>query len=130
MAEARIGSVPLAEPAEEVRALVLRLCSAVLSGKSAESFGCEVCVRLWYRCMYIYIYMVMIPTGVGKGKGKAYVWGGIHGWGSGMMICVMGGTLSLLLGQTALRYNSTLACFYTPTRGSSDRVRSVRSVLL
>eukprot|EP00752_Nemacystus_decipiens_P002612 g2445.t1 len=42
MAEARIGSVPLAEPAEEVRALVLRLCSAVLRGKSAETFGCEV----------------------------------------------------------------------------------------
>lgn len=46
MAEARIGSVPLIEPAEEVRALVLRLCGAVLIGKSAETFGCEVCTYL------------------------------------------------------------------------------------
>ncbi len=42
MAETRIGSVPLLEPAEEMRALLLRLCSAVLRGKSAEAFGCEV----------------------------------------------------------------------------------------
>eukprot|EP00903_Cladosiphon_okamuranus_P019980 g18356.t1 len=42
MAEARIGSVPLVEPAEEVRALVLRLCSSLLRRKSAETFGCEV----------------------------------------------------------------------------------------
>lgn len=44
MAEQRIGSVPLVEPAEEVRALVLRLCSALLRGKSAEIFGCEVSI--------------------------------------------------------------------------------------
>ncbi|CAM9495550.1 unnamed protein product, partial [Scytosiphon promiscuus] len=42
MAGTRIGSVPLVEPAEEVRALVLRLCGALLRGKSAESFGSEV----------------------------------------------------------------------------------------
>ncbi|CAM9268980.1 unnamed protein product [Ectocarpus sp. 13 AM-2016] len=42
MAEVRIGSVPLVEPAEEVRALLLRLCGAVLRGNSAEMFGCEI----------------------------------------------------------------------------------------
>lgn len=42
MAEVRIGTVPLAEPAEEIRALLLRLCCAVLGRESAGVFGCEV----------------------------------------------------------------------------------------
>lgn len=42
MAEKRIGEVPLVEPAEEVRALLLRLCCAVLARNSAETFGNEV----------------------------------------------------------------------------------------
>ncbi|CAM9230591.1 unnamed protein product, partial [Laminaria digitata] len=42
MVEARVGAVPLVEPAEEVRALLLRLCCAVLGRGSAETFCCEI----------------------------------------------------------------------------------------
>lgn len=42
VAEARVGAVPLVEPAEEIRALLLRLCYAVLARDSAFGFGNEV----------------------------------------------------------------------------------------
>lgn len=42
MVEARVGVVPLVEPAEEIRALLLRLCFAVLARDSAEAFGHQV----------------------------------------------------------------------------------------
>lgn len=42
VAEARVGAVPLVEPAEEIRALLLRLCCASLAKESARGFGCEV----------------------------------------------------------------------------------------
>ena len=41
MVETRVGAVPLIEPAEEVRALLLRLCCAVLARGSAETFASE-----------------------------------------------------------------------------------------
>ena len=41
MVETRVGAVPLIEPTEEVRALLLRLCCAVLGKDSAETFGIE-----------------------------------------------------------------------------------------
>ena len=45
MVEARVGAVPLVEPAEEVRALLLRLCCALLERGSAETFGHEASQR-------------------------------------------------------------------------------------
>eukprot|EP00904_Undaria_pinnatifida_P011354 jgi/Undpi1/7349/HiC_scaffold_22.g09822.m1 len=42
MVETRVGAVPLIEPTEEVRALLLRLCCAVLGKDSAETFGIEI----------------------------------------------------------------------------------------
>lgn len=42
MAETRVGVLPLAEPAEEIRVLLLRLCCAIVSRNSAEAFGREV----------------------------------------------------------------------------------------
>lgn len=50
MAEARVGSVPLIEPAEEIRALLLRLCNALLRRESSNMFGGEVMITVTVAC--------------------------------------------------------------------------------
>lgn len=69
VAEARVGAVPLVEPAEEIRALLLRLCCTSLAKESARGFGYEVpTVPNTLFCIEFESFLVII------GRKMAYLW--------------------------------------------------------